>query len=148
MYDGTGDGSVSSLMKKINAAKKAGYEANGEYVTIDTAEAVNRNQKRFEDGMAAYTAGKTSTPPRRPDPDLVRKTHAAVTDISVECAPAFDHINIWDNNGPKGSKPVLIATGGGGKPLKAVDREKFQAYLNKGEKKWTLNADGEAVSAE
>ena len=148
VYDGTGDGSVKSLMKKINEAKEAGYKANGEYVTVDVEEAVRRNQKRYEDGMANYLSGKSSTAPRMPDPDLVRKKHAAVTDISVECAASFDCINIWDNNVPKGSAPILIATGGSGNPLKAVDAERFQKYLDKGEKSWVLNEKGEAVPAE
>lgn len=145
VYDGTGDGSVGSLQAKIRAAQDAGYKANGEYVTIDVEEAIRRNQNRYEEAKQQYLNGESSVAPRLPNPDIVRKTHAAVTDISLECAKDFDLINVWDNNVPFGEKPILIATGGGGKPLKAVDREKFEAYLKKGSKHWTLNDEGEAV---
>lgn len=127
IYDGTGDGSVKSVEKKINAAREQGYRVEAKYVTIDTEEAVRRNQKRYDDAVAE---GKT---PRLPDPDVVRSTHAKVTDISVATAPQFDHIEIWDNNGEKGAQ-FKIAEGGSGKYLKAVPGREaaFNDYLAKG----------------
>ena len=127
IYDGTGNGSIKSVEKKINAAKEQGYRVDAKYVTIDTEEAVRRNQKRYDDAVAAGEV------PRLPDPDMVRSTHAKVTDISVAVAPQFDHIEIWDNNGEKGSQ-FKIAEGGSGKYLKAVPGREaaFNAYLAKG----------------
>lgn len=128
IYDGTGDGSVKSVMKKINAARENGYSVEAKYVTIDTDEAIRRNRKRYDDAVAR---GET---PRLPPEDMVRRTHAKVTDISVELAPKFDRIEVWDNNGGRGEQ-VLIAVGGDGKWLKPIEgmEEKFEAYLAKGE---------------
>lgn len=135
IYDGTGDGSLKSVQKKIDAAKKRGYKVEAKYVTIDTDEAVRRNQKRYEDGKKAFESGKSDKPPRLVDEDVVRKTHAKCTDISVAMAPKFDHIEIWDNNGAKGQQKK-IAEGGNGKYLKAVpgQEEAFRRYLSKGTK--------------
>lgn len=129
LYDGTGDGSLKSLEKKINAAREKGYKVEAKYVTIDTDEAVRRNQKRFDDAKAR---GET---PRLPKEAVVRSIHEKVTDISVAAAPKFDHIEIWDNNGKKGEQKK-IAEGGNGKYLKAVKGQEkaFQNYLAKSQK--------------
>ena len=63
--------------------------------------------------------------------ETVRKIHQDCTDISVAMAPSFDHIEIWDNNGAEGQQK-LIARGGNGKGLVAIDQEKFRHYLEKG----------------
>lgn len=125
VYDGTGDGSVKSVEKKIKAARDKGYEVNGVYVTVDTEEAVIRSDQRYE---SAKAKGEN---PRRVPHDYIRSCHAKVTDISVECAPMFDSIEIYDNNGPKGSTK-LIAKGGNGQHLTAVDEPAFRNYLAKG----------------
>lgn len=127
VYDGTGDGSIGSVSKKINAAKAQGYRVEAKYVSVDTETAVARNQKRYDDAKAK---GET---PRLPPVEMVIKTHAKCTDISVAMAKKFDHIEIWDNNGAKGQQK-MIATGGGGKGLVATDKEAFNRYLSKGTK--------------
>lgn len=129
IYDGTGDGSPRSVQKKIDAAKANGYRTEAKYVSIDTDEAVRRNQKRYDDAVAA---GKT---PRLVPESYVRSCHAKVTDISVTKAADFDSIEVWDNNGARGQQK-LIATGGGGKGLKAVSGQEsaFKSYLSKGTK--------------
>lgn len=125
-YDGTGDGSPNSLQKKIDTGRKAGYKVEGVYVTIDTEEAVRRNQQRYED---AKKAGKN---PRLVDQDTVRQIHADVTKISVQKASEFDSIVLIDNNGPKGQSKI-IGRGGNGKGLTPVPGEEkaFQSYLDK-----------------
>lgn len=127
VYDGTGDGSVESVEKKIENARSHGYEVNAKYVTIDTEEAVRRNQARYDDAKAR---GET---PRLPKPDFVRECHAKVSRISIACASEFDSIEVWDNNGAWGEQK-LIATGGSGKGLTAVSgqEEAFKAYVAKG----------------
>jgi predicted ABC-type ATPase len=129
IYDGTGDGSVKSVQKKIADARKHGYRVEAKYVSIDTEEAVRRNKKRYEDAKAN---GEIA---RKPDENIVRATHAKVSDISVACAKDFDYIEVWDNNGAKGQQK-MIASGGGGKGLKVVpgQEEAFKNYLNKGTK--------------
>lgn len=129
VYDGTGDGSNKSVQKKIDGAREHGYRVEAKYVSIDTEEAVRRNQKRYDDAVAK---GET---PRLPAVDLVRATHTKCTDISVSMSSQFDHIEIWDNNGAIGQQK-LIATGGGGKGLKVVSGQEaaFTRYLDKGAK--------------
>ena len=136
IYDGTGDGSEKSVQTKIDAARSKGHKVVGKYVTVDTETAVERNMKRYEDAKAR---GET---PRLPPVDRVRKTHALVTDISVSKAHEFDEIEIWDNNGAKGQQK-LIAKGGSGKGLTAVDRTAFQNYLDKGFGNYTIGSNGD-----
>lgn len=126
IYDGTGDGSTGSVGKKIDQARAKGYRVDGKYVTIDTEEAVRRNQKRYDDAQAKGEI------PRLPPEDRVRSTHAKVTDISVAMADKFDSIEIWDNNGARGQQK-LVATGGNGQGLKAVPGQEraFNDYLSK-----------------
>ena len=146
IYDGTGDGSIDSVEKKIASARQQGYRVEGKYVTIDTDEAVARNQKRYEDAVAK---GKN---PRLVPEEYVRSCHAKVTDISVATAPKFDYIEIWDNNGGKGEQK-LIAVGGNGKYLTPVkgQEQAFNDYLSKGAKGlagfFTL-PDGQVVPVE
>ena len=127
VYDGTGDGSNNSVAKKINAARAQGYRIEGKYVSIDTEEAVKRNQARYDDAVAK---GEN---PRLVPADYVRSCHSKVTDISVAMAKEFDYIEVWDNNGAKGEQK-LIATGGGGKGLTPIDKPAFDKYLSKGAK--------------
>jgi phage-related protein (TIGR01555 family) len=145
VYDGTGDGSVNSMRKKIKDAHDAGYKAVGEYVTVDVDEALRRNELRYEAAKEKYEKGLSKVPPRLPDAKIVKSIHRKVTDISVECASEFDSIKIYDNNGARGSAPTLIATGGNGKPLSAVNKPLLQKYLDKGEKKWKIDEKGEVV---
>lgn len=146
VFDGTGDGSNNSVRKKIQEAKAAGYRVEAKYVSIDTEEAVRRNQKRYDDAVAK---GET---PRLPPVEMVVRTHTKCTDISVAMAPEFDHIEIWDNNGAKGQQK-MIATGGGGKGLKAVSGQgaSFDRYLSKGAKGlegFITLGDGTVIPAE
>lgn len=130
VYDGTGDGSVASVEKKIAGAREHGYAVEAKYVTIDTEEAVRRNQARYDDAVAR---GET---PRLPREEFVRSCHAKVTTISLACASKFDSIEVWDNNGGRGEQK-LIATGGAGKDLTAVPGQEkaFEAYVAKGQAK-------------
>jgi len=146
IYDGTGDGSPKSVQKKIDTAKANGYRTEAKYVSIDTDEAVSRNQKRYDDAVAA---GKT---PRLVPESYVRSCHSKVTDISVLKASSFDSIEVWDNNGARGQQK-LIATGGSGKGLKAVAGQEtaFKNYLakgSKGEAGFTTLPDGTVIPVE
>ena len=133
IYDGTGDGSTKSVQKKIDGARANGYRVEAKYVSIDTEEAVRRNQARYDDAVARGES------PRLVPPDYVRSTHAKCTDISVAMASKFDSIEIWDNNGARGQQK-MIATGGNGSGLRAVPGQEaaFRSYLAKG----TMGLDG------
>lgn len=127
IYDGTGDGSVNSVQKKINQARENGYRVEGKYVTISTEDAIQRNEQRYKDALA-----KGENPRLVPE-EYVRATHRDVTDILVATAPSFDYTELWDNSGEKGQQK-LIATGGGGQGLKAVagQEQAFMDFLSKG----------------
>lgn len=126
-YDGTGDGSVNSVMKKLNGAKDHGYQVNGMYVTVDTDEALRRNKSRYEHAKA-----KGEAPRLVPDYE-VSNCHKKVTNISMEVSDQFDKISLYDNNGTS-DQIKLIATGGNGKVLSAVkgEEEAFKRFLDKG----------------
>ena len=134
VYDGTGDGSVKSVLSKLKVAQDAGYEVNASYVTVDTEEALKRNYARYESQKAAYDSGKSTVPPRLPHPDLVAKTHMKVSDISIQVANKFDHFELYDNNVAMGEKARLIATCVKGGEITAVPgcEDKLQKYLDKG----------------
>ena len=134
VYDGTGDGSINSVKKKIDAAREAGCKVNGEYVTVDTEEAIRRNQKRYDDAKKDYDSGKSDIPPRKPPEGYVRECHQKVTDISVEVAGLFDSFTLSDNNVPEGVDPIKIAECTKGGTITAVpgQEDKLQKFLDKG----------------
>ena len=115
--DGTGDGTVASLKRKIEQARKAGYSVQGLYATVPTQTALERAMVRGE---------KTG---RVVNPDIIKKTHRAVSQILPECAELFDSVKLYDMT--DGS--VLIGIGGNGQKLTAIkgQEELFQAFLDK-----------------
>lgn len=125
-YDGTGDGSINSVMKKLNGAKKYGYRVNGMYVTVDIDEALKRNMNRYKH---ALTKGES---PRLVPDDYVISCHKKVTQISMETSDKFDSIKLYDNNGKSGNAK-LIAIGGNGGKLHAIKGEEktFKKFLGK-----------------
>lgn len=117
VLDGTGDGSVSSLMKKIQNAKKSGMRVEGIYATVPTDEAISRATKR------AIKSG------RKVPTEIIRHTHKKVSQILPECADKFDDVKLFDTTGDA----VLIATGGNGSGLEAVigQESNFAKFLEK-----------------
>ena len=137
VYDGTGDGSVNSVKKKIQAARDAGYSVDGEYVTVDVDGpdgALVRNQKRYERALKKFKEGKADIPPRLPKEEDVRAIHAAVSDIVPQVADMFDNFKLWDNNQPFGEPKTLVATCKRGKGV-AVEKgqdDLINRFLKKG----------------
>ena len=116
--DGTGDGSVESMLSKIRAAKEAGMVVNGVYVTIPTELALSRAMER---------AAKTG---RMVPVSQITTIHRKVSQILPEIASEFDSVKLYDNSG---STPRLIATGGSGKGLTPVDEQAYNDFLKKGQ---------------
>lgn len=115
VYDGTGDGSVGSVKKKLATAQANGLRTVGAYATVPTEVAVQR---------ATARAAKTG---RVVPESTIRGTHKKVSQILPEVASLFDEVKLYDTtNGAK-----LIATGGSGKGLTATDKELFAAFLAK-----------------
>lgn len=134
VYDGTGDGSVNSVMKKLKTAQDAGYAVKGQYVTVDTDEALRRNQARFEHMKEKFEKGESDTPPRLPKEEDVRNIHAAVTDVALDAAGLFDDWELTDNNGKPGEERPIIARCKKGGEIEVVPgmEDKVQKWLDKG----------------
>ena len=134
VYDGTGDGSIGSVMKKLKTAQDAGYAVKGQYVTVDVDEALKRNQKRFEDMKERYEKGESDIPPRKPKEDHVRDIHAKVSDIGLDVAGLFDDWELTDNNVKKGEERPVIARCKKGGEIEVVKgmEDKVQKWLDKG----------------
>lgn len=118
--DGTGDGSVKSMMKKIKTARDAGYKVEGAYVTVPTDVAIPRAMARAE-RTGRYV----------PEAQL-RKIHAEVSKVFPQIASEFDHVTLYDTSGPKGSKPVLIAECYRGQEIQVKNQRLWQSFLDKG----------------
>ena len=134
VYDGTGDGSVKSVMKKLKTAQDAGYAVKGQYVTVDTDEAIRRNQARYEHMKEKYENGESDIPPRLPKVEDVRNIHAAVTDVALDAAGLFDDWELTDNNVKPGEERPVIARCKKGGEIEVVPgmEDRVQKWLDKG----------------
>lgn len=115
--DGTGDGTITSLTKKIKQAKAAGYSVQGLYATVPTQTAISR---------AVARGAKTG---RVVPISRITSTHKAVSQILPECAELFDSVKLYDTT----DGGILIAVGGNGQKLTAIKGKEdlFQAFLDK-----------------
>lgn len=116
VYDGTGDGSVKSVEKKLAEAKANGLVTKGVYVTVPTDIAVERSNAR---GIKTGRVVPEKT---------IRDTHKKVSQILPEVAHLFDGgVQLFSTDG----EVKLIAEGGKGKGLKAVDQKLYNEFLAK-----------------
>ena len=138
VYDGTGDGSIGSVAKKINTARDAGYKVTGEYVTVNVEGpngALVRNKGRYENAVTDWNNGRQDMdPPRLVGEEHVREIHQKVSDILPDVANMFDEFTLTDNNVPQGAERPLIATCKRGGEINVVKgmEDKVQDCLNKG----------------
>jgi len=118
LLDGTGDNSIEKLKSRIAVARSGGHKVVGQYVTVDTEEAIRRSTLR-----AAETGREVPIP-------AIKKIHQSVTDIFIKAADEnlFDELTLWDNNG-KG--PVKIFTMKNGKK-QILDKQLWNNFLQKG----------------
>jgi SPP1 gp7 family putative phage head morphogenesis protein len=88
--DGTGDSSFEKLKAKATALRAGGAELRANYVTVDTIEAIRRNEAR---------AAKTG---RMVPNSFVSETHANISRIfpRILDEKVFDDITLWDTNTP------------------------------------------------
>lgn len=121
VLDGTGDGAIEKLEKKVALARAAGYKVNAEYATSSVGEAIRRNQER---------AKKTG---RLPPENFLRETHKNVSKVLPEAVKRglFDGVRLWDteNHTPDG-KPTLVMSAAGSK-MTVHDPKLWQAFLDK-----------------
>jgi len=118
VLDGTGDSSTSSIRRKIEGARAAGYKVEGHYVTVPTDVAVSRAQARGERTGRVVPEG------------IIRKTHSAVSRVAPEVASEFDSFTLVDTSG---RTPVKVASTTKGKPIKIEDQALWDAFTAKGD---------------
>ena len=120
LLDGTGDGSMKKLRGRISTYRRYSSRLSGQYVTVDTDEAVRRMILRGE-ATGRYV----------PE-DYMRRTHADLSRIIPDALEAglYDDFTLWDNNGPFGSKPFKVAEYRNGR-LKILDQEAWEKFLAK-----------------
>ena len=115
--DGTGDGSVEGVRKKIQQARDAGYEVNACYVTCPTEMAVERSIERGKRIKRNVPLG------------AVRSIHSKVSHIFPKVASDFDHVALFDTS--QGGTPVLIAECVRGGQIDIKDQKLYDAFLAK-----------------
>lgn len=153
VIDGTGDG-IDKMVDKVAAVRAASPKAqvHGDYVTLPTDEAWTRSVDR------ASRIGSDSYGRHVPE-EILRGTHASVSEsfptfLSGKTgAPLFDELRLWDNNVPRGSRPVLILEQKGGKTVVYDERAYFD-FLGKSDKYkaadtgWFLGPNGVPIKIE
>ena len=118
--DGTGDGNVESMKKKIEEAQRNGYSVEGVYVTCPTDLAVERNAAR----------SKTDKYNRLVQEGTVRDIHSKVSHVFPQIASLMDHVVLYDTAQP-GGKPVKIAECWKGQAITVHNKKLYQAFLDK-----------------
>lgn len=119
VLDGVGNGSLASLRSKIETARANGARrVVGDYVTVDTDEAVRR----------ALLRGERSG--RHVPESIIRRTHATVSDTFREASQTnlFDELRLFDNNG---DTPRLIYERRDGVE-RILDPDAYDSFLRKG----------------
>lgn len=119
VLDGVGNGSLEALAGKIAKARANGAQRIvGDYVTVDTDEAVRR----------AIARGKKSG--RHVPETVIRETHATVSDTFRLAADSdlFDELRLFDNNG---DTPRLIFERRNG-VSRIIDPAAYESFLRKG----------------
>jgi predicted ABC-type ATPase len=117
LLDGTGDTSPSSMNKKIDTAKNAGYQVEAHYVTLPTDLAV---KNAFDRGV------KTG---RYVPEEVVRATHAGVSQTFPAVVHKFDKVSLYDTSVM--GKPRLILKGSKGN-IDVLDPKAYNDFLAKG----------------
>lgn len=118
IMDGTGDGEIPSLKKKIKAMSPLGQQVIGIYVTVDVDTAVKRSMARAE------RSG------RYVPESVIRFTHMMISRIYPEIISGdlYDNVNLYDTNGPE---PKLIASEVGTN-FTILDKDLYDAFIARG----------------
>lgn len=119
--DGVNDGSYEDVLKKIAQQRSAGKRCEAHYVTTNVETSVERATAR------AIKTGRDV-----PEP-YIRKMHKEISNLVPKLAENgdFDALYLYDNNGSKDSKPLLIFSQIG-KKITVHDKAKYAAFLKQG----------------
>ena len=119
MLDGTGDGSVESLTKKIKTMTDRGMTVRAKYATAEIATALKRNAERY---------AKTG---RMVPPEYVRDVHKKISQIVPDAIRqgVFDDFELYDMN--KAGEAIKVATFTKKDGLKILDNNLYGNFLAK-----------------
>ena len=119
MLDGTGDGSVESLTKKIKTMTDRGMTVRAKYATAEIATALKRNAERY---------AKTG---RMVPPEYVRDVHKKISQIVPDAIRqgVFDDFELYDMN--KAGEAILVATFTKKDGLKILNNNLYGNFLAK-----------------
>ena len=119
MLDGTGDGSVESLTKKIKMMTDRGMTVRAKYATAEIATALKRNAERY---------AKTG---RMVPPPYVRDVHKKISQIVPDAIRqgVFDDFELYDMN--KAGEAIKVATFTKKDGLKILDNNLYGNFLAK-----------------
>ena len=128
MLDGTGDGSVASLTKKIKLMTDRGMTVRAKYATAEIVTALKRNAARY---------AKTG---RMVPPEYVRDVHRKISQIVPEAirAGVFDDFELYDMN--KAGEAILVATYTKKDGLRILDNNLYGNFLAKADQPDSLFA--------
>jgi predicted ABC-type ATPase len=122
--DGTGDGGLSYITGKIEAARAAGYEVTGTYADLPVELAIKISNARAEAGEVINGELVHRVVPE----SVLRQTHAGVAAV-FQVAPMFDRVDLYDTTAM--GKPVLMAKCTRGQPVTVVDQTRYNTFLAK-----------------
>lgn len=124
LLDGTGDGDIDGLTKKVTVLRSGGRKVVANYVTVSSETAVAR----------AYARAKRSG--RAVPIDQIVGIHRAVSTVVPKAIQRglFDEFNLWDNTG---KTPILIAEAQGTK-LTVHRKDLWDDFLAKADAPVTL----------
>lgn len=122
LFDGTGDGGIEKLRKRISWMKARDHKVVANYVTVDTEEAVRRSEAR------AKATG------RRVPPSYIRQAHSSISQVVPQAIKEglYDEFKLWSNNVKMGEDPKLVAEARG-KELKIHNQKEWDAFVAKGD---------------
>jgi predicted ABC-type ATPase len=119
IMDGTGDGEITDLKKKVASMKPLGQPVIGIYVTVDVGTAVKRSMAR------AKATG------RYVPESFIHYSHRMVAKIypAIISSDLYDNVNLYDTSG---AAPKLIAREIG-TSFTVLDEQLYNTFLERGE---------------
>lgn len=122
IFDGTGNGSVSSVTRKVTAAKERGYRVEANYISLNPEEGIKRALSRADRSHRVVPNS------------AIANTYQNIPEIfDAVKNDLFDKVNLFDNNVPMGELARLIGRGEGGnfEILDTVAYARFMASKDK-----------------
>ena len=129
ILDGTGDGGAGGQIAKQDKARAAGYRVQGMYMSVPIDQAVIR------DGMRSRTVGAAR----------VSATTRSVATVFPKIIDGFDHVEVYDNRGPKSAPAVLVFRKDRGGEPEILDEQLYQEFLDRANEPIMSDEDGAAL---